>query len=62
MAKKIEFWGQENDEYLSHTEMDVAIESILNDYTIWRCVIVERETIDVAKWVKENRPDWLKID
>lgn len=132
MDKKIEFWGLEDDEQLIHTEMDDAIESILDgvdavdalpktievcgfihsepnakseaakilaqllenldkdygdpggaftkatdgmkraakvfvitvleEYTVWACELVKRETINVREWIKENRPDWLEED
>ena len=130
MDRKIEFWGKEDDERLTYTEMDDAIESIidgtddiedlpetievcgfariepsmkngaevalerllenldeeysdpdgsytdptdkmieaskefvatvLDEYKVWACELVSRETINVQKWIKENRPEWLK--
>jgi len=30
MSKEIKFWGSEGDEYLTYTEMDDAIESVLD--------------------------------
>ncbi len=38
----------------------VFVTAVLSEYTSWACEIVERKTIDVAAWVKENRPDWLE--
>jgi len=129
--RKIEVWGKEDDEQLTHTEMDDAVESILEDmegdikdlpetievcgfahvvvnvkkeaegilerlleglyedygnpdgdstditdtmkeasetfvaavleeYTVWACEIIKRETINVQEWIKANRPDWLE--
>ena len=34
MSKEVKFWGQEDDERLTHTSMDVAIESIIDDSPI----------------------------
>jgi len=129
MSEKIVAWGLEDDERLSHSEMDDAIESVLDgigdlnappetiemcgfihkkpsvkreatgaldrilesldeeygdpdggyieatdsmkdaaqefvaavldEYTVWACEIVKRETVNVQEWIKENRPDWI---
>ena len=34
--------------------------AVLDEYKVWICILVKRETVDVAAWVKENRPDWLE--
>ncbi len=34
--------------------------TVLDEYVSWACEIVKRETVDVAAWVKENRPEWLE--
>ena len=129
MSKEAKFWGQEEDERLTHTEMDDAIESILDspiselpetievcgfthikltdvdslaegvlerfldrldeeysdpdgcytdptgkmieaskefvatvldEYKVWACELVSRETVNVKDWIKENRPEWLE--
>ncbi len=37
-----------------------SLESIIErDYHVWACEIVERREVDVAEWVRANRPDWL---
>jgi hypothetical protein len=33
--------------------------TVLDEYESWACEVVKRETIDVMKWVKTHRPDWL---
>ena len=38
----------------------VFLTAVLDEYVSWACEIVKRETVDVAAWVKENRPDWLE--
>lgn len=38
----------------------VFIKAVLKEYNPWSCEIVTRETVDVQKWVRENRPDWLE--
>ena len=129
MSKEAKFWGQEEDERLTYTERDIAIESILDgpitelpetievcgfnhikltdadslaegvlkrflerldeeysdpdgsytdptdkmteaskefvatvvdEYKVWACELVSSETINVQKWIKENRPEWLE--
>ena len=130
MDRKIEFWGDKEDEHLTHTEMDEAIESaldgmadinalpetieicgyarmkpsmkveaeiaverliesldedygdpdgsssgstksmqdaaetfvvaVLKEYKCWACDLVKQETVNVQKWIKGNRPDWLE--
>jgi len=129
MERKIVLWGKADDERLTHTEMDDAIESmldgmdddidlpetievcgfahtepnikkeaagilerfiegldenygdpdgsytettdrmkesaeefvtaVLEEYQVWACDIVKRETVNVQEWIKDNRPDWL---
>ena len=34
--------------------------TVLDEYTVWACEIVKRETVDVMPWVKENCPEWLE--
>jgi len=36
----------------------VFLDIIKMEYTPWMCEEVCRKEIDVADWVKENRPDW----
>ncbi|MEE9365868.1 MAG: hypothetical protein V3W44_04185 [Dehalococcoidales bacterium] len=38
----------------------VFVQAVLDEYTVWQCEVVDRKEIDVAEWVKENRPDWLE--
>ena len=38
---------------------ETFVAAILKDYTVWACDLVARETVNVQKWIKENRPDWL---
>jgi len=129
MDRTIVFWGKEDDEHLTYSEMDDAIESmldgmddikdlpktidvcgyaymkpnpgstsehvlehllehldeeysdpdgsyaaptdsmkeaakafvtaVLDEYTVWACDLVKRETVNVQAWIKANRPDWL---
>ena len=33
---------------------------LLEEYEPWACEVVVRQTIDVASWIKDNRPDWLE--
>ena len=34
---------------------------IRREYEPWQCeLLAETITVDVAKWIKENRPDWLE--
>lgn len=35
---------------------------LLKEYKIWACEVIERKTIDINKWIKENNPEWLKGD
>lgn len=35
------------------------IDALTEWYIPWQCEEVCRETVDVAAWVKEYRPDWL---
>lgn len=130
MNKKTVFWGSADDERLTHTELDDAIESmldgmddindlpatievcgfarmapnakheaagvlerlieildeeygdpdggyavatdsmkvaaeefvttVLDEYTVWACELVQRQTVNCRLWIKENRPDWLE--
>jgi len=36
------------------------VATVLDEYTLWTCEIVERKTINVQDWIKENYPNWLK--
>ncbi len=49
----------EETEYMKKAAIRFAT-SVLDEYTSWACEIVKRETIDVKKWIKENRPEWLE--
>jgi len=36
------------------------VNGIFGDYFVWACEIVERKTINVMEWVKENQPEWIE--
>ena len=36
------------------------VEAVLREYEVWRCYKVCTETVNVAEWVRENRPEWLE--
>jgi len=36
------------------------VAAVLDEYTVWACDIVKRETVNVQAWIKENRPDWIE--
>ena len=60
-----EDYGDPEGDYTNGTaEMKEAavkfIATVLDEYVSWACEIVKRETVDVAAWVKKNRPDWLE--
>lgn len=54
-----------DDDYTKPTDAmieaeDIFIEAILKEYRSRRYKAVEKVEINVAEWVKENRPDWLE--
>jgi hypothetical protein len=62
--------GMLDDEYGNPEEATAPTEAMINaarnlvtvvlqDYEVWTCTEVVRETVDVPAWVRENRPDWL---
>ena len=60
-----EDYGDPDGGYASGTDemKEAAIKftsTVLDEYVSWACEIVKRETVDVAAWVKKNRPDWLE--
>ncbi len=36
------------------------VTAVLDEYSIWACDLVKRETVDVMPWVKGNCPEWLE--
>ena len=38
----------------------VFLTAVLDEYAVWACILVKRETVDVPAWVKENCPEWLE--
>lgn len=36
------------------------IAAVLDDYQSWACEQTHSETVNVADWVREHRPDWLE--
>lgn len=38
----------------------IFAENILEEYAPMACEIIKKETIDVNKWIRKNRPDWLE--
>lgn len=60
-----EEYGDPEGEYSESTETmkeaeRVFLAAIKKEYTTWMCEEVCRKEINVADWVKENRPDWLQ--
>ena len=58
-----EEYGDPDGEYSESTEAmkeaeRVFLAAIKKEYTTWMCEEVCRKEIDVAEWMKENRPDW----
>jgi hypothetical protein len=39
--------------------IDLVARLLHHDYTPWSCDLVRKETVDVAAWVREHRPDWI---
>ncbi len=39
---------------------EMFLDVVSREYECWTCEIVERREIDVAEWVKSQRPDWLE--
>lgn len=38
----------------------VFVAVMVKEFHVWACEIVTTEDVDVAAWIKENRPDWLE--
>lgn len=38
----------------------VFIEAVTGEYVVWSCEPVDRVTINVAEWIRENAPEWLE--
>ena len=53
-----------------YTEASIAMKeaakefltAVLDEYDVWACDLVKRETVDVTTWVKENCPEWLELE
>ena len=59
MGRKIEFWGEVDDKYLTHTEMNCAIEDILD--SLWQERIDSLpETIKVYGFARQRLSDASK--
>ena len=50
--------GHEQNEAIK-TAAATFVETYLENYEPWACQIVKTKTVNVADWVKKNRPDWL---
>lgn len=37
------------------------VDAMRTEYVPWNCELDGQEEIDVAKWVKENAPEWLAV-
>ena len=60
-----EEYGDPEGGYVSGTDKmkeaaKVFLTAVLDEYVIWACILVKRETVDVPAWVKENCPEWLE--
>ncbi len=60
-----EEYGNPDGEPAKPTEAMVAaerafLEVLKREYTPWACEEVCRKEVNVAAWVRENRPDWIE--